>query len=301
MQISILKPDKDNIQRIQGVIDYVYRAYQLSEVEAYIVKEDGEIGFVFYGTNVNGEEMNLYINNKENGLEFTAFTLDENGKFNYIGNSEYRYFFNEDEITILDCNNGMQYLVSVVPLVSSFSDKATFNSYLSFRQYNPETDVACEIQYAQILRLDKKDKSVIVKCPENVFIDSEWSKKGPLKPGFVPGSRKYFSKIAVQEYDIASLSIEDSIRYVPIKYITNTGDYLTLGYFSKKYEFEEVEGIIKSHGFMSSIPNKFVNVYNECDVDFRKLSWIVSEVEDERNKNENEKGMVFQLVFDDKN
>ena len=107
-------------------------------------------------------------------------------------------------------------------MVSSFSDKATFNSYLSFRQYNPETDVACEIQYAQTLSLDKKDKSVIVKCPENVFVDSEWSKKGPLKPGFVPGSRKYFSKMAVQEYDIASLSIEDSIRYVPIKYITNT-------------------------------------------------------------------------------
>ena len=299
MQISVLKPDKDNIQRIQGVIDYVYRAYKISEVEAYIIKEDGEIGFVFYGTNVNGEEMNLYINNKESGLEFTAFTLDENGNFEYIGNEEYRYFIGEDGITVIDNKTGIQYLISVVPLVSSSADKVSFNSYLSFRQYNPESDVACELQYAQSLNLDKKDTNIYVKNPENIFIDSEWSKKGSLKPGFVPSSRKYFSKISVQEYDISDMSVVDSVRYVPIKYVTKMGDYLTLGYFSKKYEFEEVEDMIKSQGFMSCIPNKFVDIYKECDLDLRKLSWIVSEVEEERQKEENDKGMVFQLVFEE--
>ena len=301
MQISVIKPNEDNIKRIQGVIDYVYRAYKMNEIEAYIIKDDGELGFVFYGTNINGEEMSLYINNKETGLELTAFAFDEKGQFSYIGNEDYRYFFTEDGMQIIDSKTGMQYALSIVPLISSVSDRVDYNSYLSFRQYNPETDVACEIQYAQQLNLNENDTNVFIKHPENIFIDSEWSKKGPIKPGFVPTSRKYFSKIAVQEYDISDMSVESSVRYVPIKYITKTGDYLTLGYFAKKYEFDELKEIITEGGFLSAVPSKFVDVFKGLDVDIRKLTWIVNEVEEERNKKENDKGMVFQLVFEDKN
>ena len=45
MQISVLKPNDENVKRLQGVIDYVYRAYDMNAVECYIVKDDGEIKF----------------------------------------------------------------------------------------------------------------------------------------------------------------------------------------------------------------------------------------------------------------
>ena len=97
-------------------------------------------------------------------------------------------------------------------------------------------DMACEIQYAQTLNRDMKDTNIFIKNPENIFIDSNWSMKGSIKPGFVPSSKAYFSKITVQEYDVSDMSSETSVRYIPIKYITKGGDYLTFGYFSKKYE-----------------------------------------------------------------
>ena len=88
MQISVVKPDESNIQKLQEIISYVYRAYGVQSVEAYIVKDDGELGFVFYG-----DEMNMYVNNKKDGLEFTAFQLDEDERLTYVGNTEYRIFF----------------------------------------------------------------------------------------------------------------------------------------------------------------------------------------------------------------
>lgn len=298
MQISVLKPNDENIKRLQGVIDYVYRAYDVNAVECYIVKDDGEIGFVFYGTNTNGEEMNLYINDKKEGLEFTAFTLDADGEFSYIGNEKYRLFYRGNSIDVLD-SNGMQYSLSIVPLQSSSSAAVDFNSYFSFWQYNPKMDMACEIQYAQTLNRDMKDTNIFIKNPENIFIDSNWSMKGSIKPGFVPSSKAYFSKITVQEYDVSDMSSEISVRYIPIKYITKGGDYLTFGYFSKKYELDEMKEKIENLGFMSSVPSEFVDIYKETSFDIRRLKWIISEVEEERNKEENEKGMVFQLVLEE--
>ena len=105
----------------------------------------------------------------------------------------------------------------------------------------------------------------------------------------------------VEEYNVDDMSVETCVKYIPIKYITNTGDYLTFGHLSKKYDIKELSKLMESKGFMSSVPNKFVNLFQKNDYDFRKLSWIVSEVENERVKEENDKGMVFRLAFEDKN
>ena len=47
MQISVVKPDENNIQKLKEIISYVFSAYGVQSVEAYIVKDDGELGFLF--------------------------------------------------------------------------------------------------------------------------------------------------------------------------------------------------------------------------------------------------------------
>ena len=94
MQISVVKPDGENIQKFKEIMQYVYNAYGVQSVEAYIIKEDGELGFLFYGS-----EMNMYVNNKKSGIEFIAFQLDENGNMVYYGDQEFRIKFDGTSVT----------------------------------------------------------------------------------------------------------------------------------------------------------------------------------------------------------
>lgn len=295
MQISVLKPDDESIQKLQEVINYVYEVYKLENVEAYIVLDDGELGFVFYG-----ENMNMYINNKKTGLEFSAFNLDENGELTYYGVDNYRIYFSDGGMDVLDKDN-KQLSLYISRLSEGLEGAASFNGYFNFWQYDPKTDVSCSIQYAQNLREDiKKDISVSINDAENVFIDPRYSTKGGITKGFVGGGKKYFSRFTCETFDIGDFSVEESNKYLPIRYISSSNRYYTLGSFATKYDFSEIAKIIDSYGFLTEVPGKLIDIYKENDIGFRKLRWIINEVEKERNKEVNEKGMVFQIQLNEK-
>ena len=44
MQISVVKPTEDIINKLQDVMDIVYQVYGIELVNAYAVKDDGEFG-----------------------------------------------------------------------------------------------------------------------------------------------------------------------------------------------------------------------------------------------------------------
>ena len=292
MQISVVKPDESNIQKLQEIISYVYRAYGVQSVEAYIVKDDGELGFVFYG-----DEMNMYVNNKKDGLEFTAFQLDEDERLTYVGNTEYRIFFEPNgSMQVVDAE-GREMYIFVNKLIEGL--EADFNSYLCFRQYSQEHDTAVELQYAQNLCLDKKDTSVYVKEVENVFIDPRWTTRGGNKPGIVTGGKKYFCRVDCRAIDIVDGSTEEHSAYLPIRYISNSGGYYTMGHLATKYNYDEIAEMIKNIGLLPQIPHKLVEIYREVEPGFRKLQWIVRETCDIRNQAENDKGIVLQIKLDE--
>lgn len=294
MQISVIKPDEDNIQKLKDVISYVYQVYGVQTIEAYIIKDDGEIGFVFYG-----DDMNMYISNKESGLEFKAFHLDEEGKLKYYGVGDYRIFFNGDTMDVLDRDN-KQMSLYVTRLSEGLEDATSFNSYLNFWQYDSNSDVSCSIQYAQKLKLDgNKETNVYTNEVENVFIDPRYSVKGGITKGLVANGKKYYSRVTCTAIDISDFETEESSKYLPIRYISQGNRYYTLGSLSAKYDYSEIADVIKSYGFRSDIPGLLLDIYRETDSDFRKLLWIIREVESERIKKENDKGMVFKIDLND--
>ena len=295
MQISVLKPDDENLKKLKDIMQYVYNAYGVQSVEAYIVKEDGEIGFLFYG-----DERNMYVNNKKEGIEFIAFQLDANGNMSYYGDQEYRIKFDGTGFSAWDAKGNESYL-----FVSELIDgvEADFNSYLCYRQYNNETDTACELQYAQNLALDRNDTFVYTKEVENIFIDPRWTKKGGCKPGFVSGGKKYFCRVTCNAIDIMDGSVDEHSAYLPIRYVGDNGCYYTLGQLSRKYSYDEIKELISDLGFKSYVPDRLVEIYKGTDVKLRKLQWIISDTMDERAKDKDEKKIVLQLKLndDDKN
>ena len=291
MQIRVVKPNDENIQKLKDVMQYVYNAYGVEAVEAYIINEDGETGFLFYGS-----EMNMYLNNKKDGIEFVAFRLDENGNLIYYGDKEIRISFEEDGLLAWDPEGRESYLF-VSRLLEGL--EADFNSYLCYRQYNKDTDTTCELQYAQNLDLEKHDTTVYTKEVENVFIDPRWTTKGGCKVGLVTGGKKYFSRVDCRAIDIIDGSVDEHSAYLPIRYVGSNGGYYTLGHLSKRYSYDELAELISSLGFLPYVPSRLINIYKGQDVGLRKLQWIIRETMDERSKENNEKGMVFQLKLDD--
>lgn len=294
MQISVIKPNENVINKLQEVMDIVYQVYGVELVNAYAVMDDGELGFVFYGN-----EINMYVNRRQSGLAFFAFQLDDEGKMKYYGVDDYRIFFNGNIMDVLDKEN-KQMSLYVTGLSEGLGERVAFNSYLNFWQYNPKNDVACDIQYAQKLKLDgKKETSVYVDEVENVFIDPRYSVKGGISKGIVSNGKKYFSRVTCEEFDIADFSTEESSKYLPIRYISQSNKYFTMGTLSSKYDYSEIAKLIETYGVLSSIPSKLLDIYRETDIDFRKVQWIIREVDAEMKKENNEKGMVFKLVPDE--
>ena len=294
MQISVVKPTEDVVNHLQSVMDVVYQVYGVELVNAYAVKDDGEIGFVFYGP-----EMNMYVNKRKEGLVFFAFTLDEEGKIKYYGVDNYRIIFNKNSMDVADSKDN-QISLYISTLSDGLGEDVAFNSYLNFWQYKKDTDTACNIQYAQSLKLNgEKETRVNVGEPENVFIDPNYSVKGSLGKGFIPAGKKYFSRVTCETIDIGDFSTEESSKYLPIKYISSSNRYYTLGMLSTKYDYGQIGDIVKSYGMSFEIPRKLLDIYTESDIDFRKLQWIIREVEEEKKKEVNDKGMVFKLVPDD--
>lgn len=291
MQISVIKPDGENIQKFKDIMQYVYSAYGVQSVEAYIIKEDGELGFLFYGS-----EMNMYVNNKKSGIEFIAFQLDENGNMIYYGDQEYRIKFDGTGLVAWDAKGNESYLC-VSRLLEGL--EADFNSYLCYRQYNQDTDTSCELQYAQSLNLDKHDTSIYTREVENIFIDPRWTTKGGCKPGLVTGGKKYFARVDCRGIDIFDGEVDEHSAYLPIRYVGNNGGYYTLGHLSKRYSFDEIKDLLNELGFISYVPERLLEIYKGTDPMLRKLQWIIRDTMEERMKDENEKGIVLQLKLDE--
>ena len=293
MQISVVKPTENIINKLQDVMDIVYQVYGVELINAYAVKDDGEFGFVFYG-----EQMNMYVNKRKEGLVFFAFQLDEQGKLKYYGVDNYRIYFNNGTMDVLDINN-RQISLYVSKLAEGLETESSYNSFLNFWQYNPENDTSCDIQYAQKLKLTgEKETNVYVNEVENVFIDPRYSIKGGVTKGLVSNGKKYYCRVTCETIDIGDFSTEESSKYLPIKYISAGNRYYTGGHFASKFDYKQITEVIESYGMLSEIPSKLLDIYTESDIDFRKLLWIIREVKEEKKKEVNDKGMVFKLVPD---
>lgn len=294
MQISVVKPNQEIVDKLSDVMDIVYDVYGVQLLNSYAVMDDGELGFVFLG-----EEMNIYVNRRKEGLAFFAFLLDEEGKITYYGVDDYRIMFSQNSMDVVDKNN-KQYSLYMTGLSEGLESETTFSSYLNFWQYNPDNDTACDIQYAQkIKHTGKRETNVYVDEVENVFIDPRYSVKGGINKGLVSNGKKYYSRVTCETIDIGDMSTEESSKYLPIKYISPSNRYYTLGMLSSKYDYSDIAKVIESYGMVSSIPRKLLDIYCEADFDFRKVQWIVREVLEERKKETDEKGMVFKLVPDE--
>lgn len=294
MQISVIKPDEKVINKLQEVMDIAYQVYGVELVNAYTVMDDGELGFVFYGN-----EMNMYVNRRKSGLAFFAFLLDEEGKLKYYGVDDYRIFFNKDSMDVLD-KQGRQLSLYVSKLSEGLESMVSYNSHLNFWQYNPENDTSCMMQYAQNLRFNgSKETSVYTDEVENVFIDPRYSVKGGVTKGIVSNGKKYYSRVTCETIDISDFSSEESSKYLQIRYISPENKYYSFGSLATKYEWDEIAKLVESYGMITEVPSKILDIYRETDIDFRKVQWIIREVESEKKKETNDKGMVFKLVPDE--
>ena len=114
-------------------------------------------------------------------------------------------------------------------------------------------------------------------------------------------AKDYDTLIQVSEEKIQKLTAELKEEKANLKKLKK--DKIVFDEIREKEEKEarlkKIAKLIETYGVLSSIPSKLLDIYRETDIDFRKVQWIIREVDAEMKKENNEKGMVFKLVPDE--
>lgn len=195
-----------------------------------------------------------------------------------------------------------EYRVQMLPLVQPDTDG--YDGCISYKQYDPESDTLCEINYQQMYReVDGKAPIYSFRTREidGVYIDEEYTKsKGYIKGLPLPRRAKYYTKAAYEPGEIGHdlINIKDyglvnflsmanniaverehrAVRYVKSSYTRMDGSYGDLWPFAHQMKREEIDEIIRSYGFTTEIPSLFIDVYNGYDYTVNAIQEITAEM-----------------------
>lgn len=263
----------DIIQKIPNVMGRLYKLFGEETIVLYAVLIDKELGFV-------GRSGNRCALVQSDG--YTLFEL-ENENLLKIIKDNYEIYVDENYFVSKD---GMEHSLD---FFETEEDLDEYNGRIFYKQYNPANDTLCVIAYQQMYN-DRGGRPLIYRSHteviDGVYIDEKVTEFGRPISGFVPNTSKYFNKIELEEdmlgYKIAAskefglikclekgaLSLYEEtkiIRYIEVSYIDRKGNYIEFWPLGKQVDSQTIIKLIEDYGFNSSIPNLFINVYNDWD------------------------------------
>lgn len=307
-KIKIIPCDEKVIAQIPNIIGFLEYLFGDKEIRLYATLEDNELGFVG-----ETDEFSVLIDNEGN---YTVFTIGEDGKLYSIYKDNYSVFFKDDELSHIIDNDRIEYSLSFCPLKQL--DKDGYDGNVSFKQYNPENDVLCEIYYQHMCREingsmyifeehTKRISELYIDEDYNKNIDVDYSETPRFKPRILPKRAKYFvgytfgdrnpgfTIAAIKDFGILKVLKEGAIslfdyykvvRYAKAFALLPNGEFFNNWPLSKQYKEEDLKSLIKGYGLKSELPKFFMDLYNDENEDVTRIKQIIMDINELKEREE---------------
>lgn len=284
--VQIVECTEDILKSVPNVIELLYEIYGAKTIGLFAVVVDNELGFIGRdGANC------VYIH--KNG--YNNFTLNENEELAAVKKGEYNIYFGSD--VYFEDAEKIEHTVNLYSLDELDQDE--YNGCVSYKQYNPESDTLCEIRYQHMYReLDGKPiiYSYHTSKIDSLYIDENYIKMPTPKKGLLPKRCKYYSRLEfeddmvgykwamIKDYGLENFlngncynlqKERNVIRYIKTLLIDADGNYRDFWPLGEQLTRDDINTLIASYGFNTSVPNEILNIYNGYDELINNLFEIV--------------------------
>lgn len=310
---KIIRCTDDVIEQIPNIMGHVYEYFGEKEVIIYAVLDEDNINFIVCdGPNC------LYIKNYYKHYEIIPFQLKEDKSIGMIKLGSNFFYYNNDGTTYMVDESKKEHLIGTKKL--SHKDPDGYDGFVYYVQYNPENDALCDMRYQQMYReVDGHTPiySFHTKKIDVLSIDEQSSKNGYDKRGLLPRTAKYYTKYefnseemgytlsTIRDYGLMSVILNGAYnlqksnyitRYVKTAYVNKKGNYVDFWPFARQLTTEELNEIIKSYGFATSIPDAYLDFYNGTNPIANEVQSLVKEMKDLEQSKDDRKCLIMQLI-----
>lgn len=287
--IQIVECSDEVIAKIPNIMGLLFEIYGKSEMKLFAIQNDDKLGFL-----AKVDNNCTYLDSNHNPI---YFSLGVNEEIECIYLKPYRVCFG-DEVFLIDDNN-RQHFLSFNKL--AIPDEEGYTGSISYRQYDEDKDVMCELTFQQMYR--DGDYNPIyyfhTKEVDAVYIDEQYENSKRYHVGVLPKRAKYYKKVAfvndevgytltaMNEYGLLNvlkngsynlLREDRTVRYVKSLFIDFKGNYRDAWPFANLLKAEEIESLIKKYKFNTRIPDFIISLYNGENKDVLLIQEIVEKV-----------------------
>ncbi len=308
--MEVVKANLDTLKQMPNFYDLINRYFQTQEVEVYACKVgDNYLGFLI----LNGID-GLYADN----FGYRQFTTDLDLNLMKYVSPNYEAFFPEKDNPNYVANDKKEYTLGIEPLDEIDDEGYTGEVY--FNQYNPETDTFIQICYPQMfseINGHARIYSYHTQVPSRFFLETERKYEHQRKFGLVSKHITNINSFVFERGEIGytitvmnehgvlntlmnstyAYEVEDKIkRFTKAAYVFND-EYKDLWPVCRLYTQEEVNQMIRDAGFMVSVPEEIINIYDGIDKYLGYIREVLSQLKEKELRDSTV--MKLTLVHDE--
>ncbi len=272
--VQIIDFDIEMLQKCPHVIELLYEIFGPKNIGLFAVVDNNQLCFV-------GRDGGDCVYIHSNG--YNRFTLNDDEELGALHVGDFDMFFSNDDVYFVD-GKKMEHYIQLEPNLEP--DEDGYDGYVSYKQYNPETDTLCETTYQHMYR-EMDGRPIIygyhLKKIDCLYIDEQFNKKSKPGIGLLPKRAKYYSKVEFDSdqvgYNISLINEHGFIeflskgayalqnerfmlRYVKTRFVDLDGNYRDFWPFERVLKKEEISEMIKSYGFRDEVPASLIDAYN---------------------------------------
>lgn len=313
---QIIRCTDEVIEKIPTIMQHVYEYFGCAELVIYAVLDNKNLNFI-----VCNHQNCLYIKNSFNKYEIIPFSLKEDKSLAMIKIDSNYFFYNDDGTIYMVDEQKKEHMIGIKELTCE--DEDGYNGFVYYIQYNPSNDTLCDIRYQQMYRQVNGHTPIYsfhTKKIDTLSIDEQYTKKGSDKRGILPPTSKYFTRYefnhdelgytlsAIKDYGLFNVITQGAynlqkddrvIRYVKTSFVSKDGNYLDLWPFARQINPEQLDELIKSYGFETTIPPRFIEFYNGYNPIASEISSLVTEMIELEKSSDDRKCLIMQLIPDE--
>ena len=291
MQNKIIECDDDVVSKIPNVMNILYDVFGKEDIKMFAILSDDKLCFL-----ARCENGCVYIDKDNNPI---YFSVDEEDNLISVYIEPFQVYFS-DNFYLIDENNH-EHVLNFYSL--PVPDDEGYTGCISYKQYDPQNDVLCELRYQQMYNEGSFNKvyHFHTKVIDAVYIDEKYKNSKNYHVGLLPRRAKYFKSL---KFDYEQIGYKlMAINEFGLTRVLHEGAYNLYKERDVKEQLknEEIVDLIKQYGFNSEIPKDIIDIYNGENETVKLVKDLidkVKEVKKELDKPENSR-MCLTLSFID--
>lgn len=297
--MQVIKCNDEVLKKIPNIFGLIQKEFGEKEITMYAcVDEHNNLSFIVFD-NLKG----ILINSQGH----KSFTVDKNLELQLYKSANYNVMLGKNSTPIFLDDSNNEYSLRFEHLDEP--DSEDYNGSVVFNQYHFKDDLYCQLTYPHMSRtIDGKPYiySYHTKNPSIVYIEEESSKDHDRSFGLIGKKIKCYNRYSFNRgmigynlvllnehglvdtilYDSYYLEREDPLRRFTKAQLVINGQYYDTWPFCSFYKPSDVEQMIEDYGFMVSIPEEMLNIYNNQDRNLSDLNSILEQLKEEELQKE---------------